>query len=191
MSSTYRSRARDIHIADYYVTPVNKIENFLREFKNYENTKNLKVLDCCAGGDETHNMSYPIAFKNILNTKIDTIDIRHDSLAELRTDYLTYQMAKRKYDWIITSPCFGNAKEIIEKALSDVKSKGFVIMLLRLNFLEGKKRKEFFEKHMPKYIFVHSTRMSFTDNKKVDSIAYAYFVWQKGFNPEFSQIKII
>ena len=32
---------------------------------------------------------------------------------------------------------------------------------------------------MPKYIFVHHQRMSFTEDKKTDSIEYAHFVWQK------------
>ncbi|HBF3986180.1 TPA: hypothetical protein KOD80_004273 [Clostridioides difficile] len=44
---------------------------------------------------------------------------------------------------------------------------------------------------MPKYIFVHNRRMSFTDDGKTDSIEYAHFVWQKGYNPKFSQLKVL
>ena len=64
-------------------------------------------------------------------------------------------------------------------------------MLLRLNFLEGKNRKGFWDKQLAKYIFVHHRRLSFTDDGKTDSVAYAHYVWQKGCNPEFSQVKII
>ena len=37
MSSTNRSVARDLHISDYYITPVNRIIDFLNEFNKHEN----------------------------------------------------------------------------------------------------------------------------------------------------------
>lgn len=53
-------------------------------------------------------------------------------------------------------------------------------MLLRLNFLGSKQRKEFWDKFPPKWIYVHHKRMSFTDNGATDSIEYAHFVWRVG-----------
>ena len=44
---------------------------------------------------------------------------------------------------------------------------------------------------MPKYCFVHHRRISFTDDRKTDSIEYAHFVWQKGYNEQFTQLKVI
>lgn len=120
---------------------------------------------------------------------IFTIDIREDSLAEIKGDYL--EQPPGDFDLIITNPPFALASEIIEKALSDVKEGGWVVMLLRLNFLEGKKRKMFWDKYMPKYVFVHHRRMSFTKDGKTDSVAYAHYCWQKGNYPEFAQIKVI
>ena len=64
-------------------------------------------------------------------------------------------------------------------------------MLLRLNYFGGKVRKELWEKQMPKYCFVHHKRISFTDDRKTDSIEYAHFVWQKGHNEQFTQLKVI
>ena len=64
-------------------------------------------------------------------------------------------------------------------------------MLLRLNFLETKARKEFFDKFMPEYIFVHHKRMSFIEGGGTDSVAYAHYVWRKGYYPEFAKIKVI
>lgn len=192
MSSTNRSNARDLHVADYYVTPIDKIVDFIKEFLKYENKGFFRILDCCAGGSLNHKMSYPEAIHKVFNIirHVDTIDIRQDSLADIKADYLTFPI-KIKYDTIITNPPFLIAREIIEKAIEDVSDNGFVIMLLRLNFLEGKARKDFFDKYMPKYIFVHHRRMSFTDDGKTDSVAYAHFVWQKGYKPTFSQLKII
>ena len=46
MSSTNRSNSRDEHIADYYVTPIDKIEEFLQEFIKVEGDifKDAKIL---------------------------------------------------------------------------------------------------------------------------------------------------
>jgi len=64
-------------------------------------------------------------------------------------------------------------------------------MLLRLNFLETKDRKAFFDQLMPKYIYVHHKRMSFIEGGGTDSVAYCHMIWQKGYTPDFSLLKII
>lgn len=194
MSSTNRSDARKKHVSDYYVTPIDKIVEFLNEFNKYENifTKDIHILDNCAGGDKNHPMSYPEALKQIgVNpTNITTIDIRRDSLADIKGNYLEID-CKNKYDVIITNPPFNISRNIIEKSLEDAKDGGFVIMLLRLNYFGGKLRKDMWDKQMPKYCFVHHRRMSFTDNGKTDSVEYMHCVWQKGYYPKFTQLKVI
>ena len=193
MSSTNRSLSRDIHGSDYYVTPIDQIEIFLNQLLKYEpEILEGKILDPCAGGDQVNEMSYPTALCNFgVDIKnIDTIDIRSNSRSRLKQNYLTYN-ALEKPKLIITNPPFNIAMNIIEKSLKDVSENGFVIMLLRLNFFGGKSRKKFWDKNMPKYTFVHHKRMSFTEDKKTDSIEYAHFVWQKGLNPDFSMIKVI
>lgn len=190
MSSTNRSNARDKHIADYYVTPIDKIVDFIKSFTKIENGFEGKILDPCGGGDVNHNMSYPEALKRCGYTNVDTLDIREDSLAEVKADYLTYN-CKNKYDVIITNPPFNISRSIIDKALKDVKEGGYVIMLLRLNYFGGKLRKDLWDEHMPKYAFVHNRRMSFTDDGKTDSIEYMHCVWQKGYKPEFTMLKVI
>lgn len=90
---------------------------------------------------------------------------------------------------IITNPPYKYAKEFIEKALSVVEDGRKVAMFLKLTFLESKKRRTLFEKHPPKVIYVSSSRLhcarngNFETYKKGggDAIAYAWFVWEKGF----------
>lgn len=195
MSSTNRSDARNAHKSDYYTTPVDKIVEFLNAFNEHEDIllkPDTLILDPAAGGCLQHPMSYPEALKriNVGSNNIYTIDIRQDSLADVKGDYLKMD-CKGKYDVIFTNPPFVLARDFIEKALDDIKKDGFVIMLLRLNFLESKKRKDLWGKYMPKYIFTYSERLSFTDDGKTDSVAYAHYCWQKGYNPEFSKIKVI
>lgn len=217
MSSTNRSNARDEHIADYYVTPIEDIELFLNEFEKVEQLDwlNSKILDPCAGGNEEipeyeayHPMSYPVAIHNIYNKQINTIDIREDSFADTKGDYLQMKLDYQP-NIIITNPPFNQAVEIINKALVDVADNGYVIMLLRVNFFGSKDRFSFFQKQLPKYCFVHHIRIGFTDKKdketgklildkegnpkkgSTDSIEYCHMVWQKGYKPEFTQLKVI
>ncbi|MBL4951084.1 hypothetical protein JK635_02365 [Neobacillus sp. YIM B02564] len=193
MSST--ARGYDRHASDYYITPIDKILEFLNEFNKKErvfHNQSIMILDPSAGGDSNYPMSYPTALEQIGIHKdcIKTMDIREDSLAEIKGDYLNTTL-DYKPNVILTNPPFLFAREFIEKALNDVSNNGFVIMLQRLNFFGGKKRKDLWEKHMPKYTFVHSKRISFTPDGKTDSIEYAHYVWQKGHYPEFTQLKVI
>ena len=196
MSSTNRGNSRDFHIADYYVTPIKSIVDFLMEF--FDDNPNLDfngkvILDPCAGGDSKHPMSYPEAIKKWDFTNkpiIKTIDLRQDSLAELKANYLFTQL-DYKPDVIITNPPFMTAREIIGKALNDVKDGGLVIMLLRLNFFGSKARFSFWEKNMPAFCYVHNERIGFTDNGTTDSIEYMHAVWIKGEKPKFTKLRVI
>jgi len=190
LSSTNRSKARNEHVADYYITPITEISRFLEEFKKiYGYQLHFgKILDPCAGGDDKNPMSYPEALKQY-NSKITTIDIRPDSRAEIKADYLQID-CKDKYDLIITNPPFSLSIEIIKKALDDVKTGGIVVMLEKLNFFGSKDRKPFWDEYLPEYSFIHHRRMSFT-GKGTDSIEYCHMIWRKGYNAEFTKQKVI
>lgn len=146
-------------------------------------------LDPCDGGDDSQGMSYPEILKEAFDVDTMTIDIRKDSKAETHADYLLTKWTVEP-NVIITNPPFSLALPIIQKAISEIASDGWVVMLLRLNFLEGAKRYAFFENNMPNRIYVHHKRMSFTSDGKTDSVAYAHFCWQKG-NKNDCIIKVI
>ena len=197
MSSTNRHNAEKRHIADYYVTPVKDIITFLGALDEEVSLDiwDKTILDPCAGGDPSHDMSYPKALREYYAIPDDwngikTIDIREDSLAETKCNYI-----ETKFDYkpflIISNPPFNQAMEFIKKALDDVEDGGYVAMLLRLNFLETKARKDFFDNYMPTWIFVHHKRMSFTDAGGTDSVAYCHMVWKKNDYPKFAKIRVI
>lgn len=197
MSSTNRHNAEKRHIADYYVTPVNDIITFLGALDE-EITLDIWdkiILDPCAGGDPSHDMSYPKALREYYAIPDDwngikTIDIREDSLAETKCNYIETKLDYKPF-FVISNPPFNQAMEFIKKALDDVEDGGYVAMLLRLNFLETKARKEFFDNYMPTWIFVHHKRMSFTDAGGTDSVAYCHMVWKKNDYPKFAKIRVI
>ena len=225
MSSTNRSNARKEHVADYYVTPIQDIELFLKEFDKriHLDWNKLKILDPCAGGNKEirdknnklieayHPMSYQTAIHNVFGAcNVNNIDIRENSLSEIKGDYLSMNAVKRfSPDIIITNPPFNIATSIITKALDDVADNGYVIMLLRLNFFGSKERESFFEKYMPEWCFIHHIRIGFTDKKdndghviidkktglpkrgSTDSIEYAHFVFRKEYKPEYTKLVYI
>lgn len=87
---------------------------------------------------------------------------------------------------IITNPPYKYALEFVKKALNSVQDGHKVAMFLKLQFLEGKERKQFFLENPPKIVYVSSSRLNCAMNGDFDkyessAIAYAWFVWEKGF----------
>ena len=90
---------------------------------------------------------------------------------------------------IITNPPYKYAQEFVEHALKIIPDGKKVAMLLKLQFLEGKKRKKMFEKTPPKTLYVSSSRILCAKNAEFQrmkngggsAVAYGWFVWEKGF----------
>lgn len=87
---------------------------------------------------------------------------------------------------IITNPPYSYATEFVEKALQLIQDRHKVAMFLKLTFLEGKRRKELFRDFPPKTIWVSSSRAICAkcgrfDEMKGSAMAFAWFVWQKGY----------
>jgi len=151
------------------------------------------ILDPCAGGNRVPvqweykpglvftvpptRMPYPTVMRKFFpRAEIITSDIREDSPAGCRADFLDTDVTDAKeVDLVITNPPFAVAQEFVEQALK--VSRGYVVMLLRLNFLGSAKRLELFQRRMPERIYVHHKRMSFTPDGKADSTEYMHAVW--------------
>ena len=71
---------------------------------------------------------------------------------------------------------------------------GQMAMFLKIQFLEGQKRKELFEKYPPKYIYVFRNRMATWNNglekdpktgkRWATTMCHAWFIWEKGSKSE-------
>jgi hypothetical protein len=88
---------------------------------------------------------------------------------------------------VITNPPFSLAEEFIAKALDCADHR--VAMLLRLAFLEGQRRKILWTSTPLEQVLVFSRRLSFGRAVKIDEnangkIAFAWFVWTRGFKGE-------
>ena len=118
-------------------------------------------------------------------------------------DYLTWETNK-KFEAIVTNPPYSLAQEFIEKSMelltdeTDDTCNGQLCMFLKIQFLEGLKRKELFDKYPPKYIYVFRNRMATWNNgnefdvdkntgkKKrwATTMCHAWFIWEKGSKSE-------
>lgn len=104
-------------------------------------------------------------------------------------DFLKFNPTKELDLDIITNPPYKYAKQFVEKSLQCVSNGHKVAMFLKLQFLEGKERRKLFNISPPKTIYVASGRLNCAMNGEFEkypssAIAYAWFVWEKGFKGE-------
>lgn len=90
---------------------------------------------------------------------------------------------------IITNPPYKLAKEFIEKGLELVPDSHKVFMFLKLQFLEGKGRRELFDKGELKTLYVSSSRILCAKNADFQrmrdgggsAVAYGWYEFEKGY----------
>lgn len=90
---------------------------------------------------------------------------------------------------IITNPPYKYAQEFIEQALRLIPNGNKVAMFLKIQFLEGKGRKNLFVTQPPKTVYVSSSRLLCAKNAEFEkmkegggsAVAYAWYIWEKGF----------
>lgn len=85
---------------------------------------------------------------------------------------------------IVTNPPYAIAAEFVERALEVVRPGAKVAMFLKLTFLESSKRRRLFELHPPRRVWVSRSRLRCWPNGVPSNnalIAYAWFVWLKGW----------
>lgn len=174
-ASNHSEKERQIN--DYYATEPKAIDLLLAEEKF---NKNIWEVACGEG----HLSERLIAH----GYNVKSTDLIDRGYGVGGVDFLN-QVEKFDGD-IITNPPYKYATSFIYKALEIIPEGNKVAMFLKIQFLEGKARKELFTKHPPKVIYVSSSRLLCAKNGDFDkmrksggsAVAYAWFVWEKGFN---------
>ena len=99
-------------------------------------------------------------------------------------DFLTETFPDFEGD-IITNPPYSSGLEFVKRALDSVRPGGKVAMFLKVQFLEGQKRGEFFRQTPPRKVYISRSRLACAKNGDFthteNAIAYAWYVWEKGF----------
>ena len=89
---------------------------------------------------------------------------------------------------VVMNPPYNEALEHLNHALEMLHDGELCCALLRLQFLETIKRKTFFEKYPMRYLAVFSFRIKCNKDgdpnaqKTHSAVAYAWFIWVKGYN---------
>lgn len=179
-ASNHTEEERQQH--DYYATEPKAVELLLQEeeFSPY-------VWECACG--EGH-MSEILETNGYKVRSSDIFDRGYKNTEII--DFLKVKKEDIKNDFsrdIITNPPYKYAKEFVEHALDISMDSTKIAMFLKLTFLESKSRKKLFEKYPPKVVYVSSSRLQCAKNGDFEkygkgvgtAVAYAWFVWEKGF----------
>ena len=179
--STTRERVQD----DYYATPYQATEMLLDEVKF-----NGNFLEPCVGGGHIVDVIKKY-YPDECVYGVDLVDRGYPNT--LVTDFLKHDFLGQKFDNVVTNPPYSLAQEFLEKSMEVVNDGGKIAMFLKIQFLEGAKRREMFKKYPPKYIYVFSKRQNpWRNGSPVDekgkpwssTMCFAWFVWEKGFTGE-------
>ena len=161
---------------DYYATEPKAAELLLEIMPGLNN-----IWECACG--EGHLAK---VFDNAsrLGRATDLIDRGYGTIED-------FLLCKEPYNDgdIVTNPPYKYAQEFVEHALELVDVGRYVCMFLKVLFLESRSRKELFTKYPPKVIYVSSSRINCAKNGDFNTyissaIAYAWYVWQKGYAGE-------
>lgn len=173
---------------DYYATNPKAVDMLLEQYQFY----GKKMLEPCVGGGHIANAVRKFCwYEDVEVTGVDLVDRGYPNT--IVTDFLTWNNGDR-FDFIISNPPYSLAQEFIEHGLDLLKEDGQMAMFLKIQFLEGAKRKLFFEDNPPKYIYVFRNRMATWNNgqsidpstgkKWATTMCHAWFIWEKGFDGE-------
>lgn len=163
---------------DYYATDPIAAEWLL---KIEEIPKDKPIWECAAGEKHLSKVFEEHGYK----VRSSDLIVRIEDVEQL--DFLT---SNETWDGtIITNPPYNQAVNFIQKAMESITEGNKVIMFLKVQFLEGKSRKKLFEKYPPKTVWVSSSRITCAKNGDFEymkanggsAVAYAFYVWQKGY----------
>lgn len=161
---------------DYYATEPKAAELLLQEVPELNN-----IWECACG--EKH-LAGVFEKAGVLGRASDLIDRCGNEIQ----DFLAIDNLHWDGD-IVTNPPYKYAQEFVEKALQIIDVGRLVCTFLKVQFMEGKSRKNLFLTQPPKVIYVSSSRLNCAKNGNFEgmrtsggsAVAYAWYVWQKGY----------
>ena len=151
---------------DFYATPPQTTKALL----NVEKFEG-KIWEPCCGEGHISDVLIERGYS------VKSTDLVDRGYGQSRIDFL---FETNRYDNIVTNPPYKNALEFVGKAVCLTNYK--CALLLKLNFLEGIKRKGFFKSNPPTTVYVFSQRQSLMKNGvpyKGGMMALAWCVWDK------------
>lgn len=172
----------DREVNDYYATDPHSLELLLNSLKEDKIILHNNIWECACGQGHLSKVllahGYDVISTDLIDRGFGTGGV--DFLAQ---SHMTFEGD------ILTNPPYKTAEGFVEKALEIITSGNYVIMFLKIQFLEGKGRYKLFQHYPPKYVYVNSSRQTCYINgdmsKKMSSAScYCWYIWEKGFTGE-------
>jgi len=170
-ASSHTNEEREYH--DYYATEPKAVELLLTLEKF-----NAYILEPACGEGHISKVLEKHGYY------VKSTDLVDRGFGEGGIDFFSFS---KKWDGdIITNPPYKYAKSFIRKALQIIPNGNKIAMFLKLQFLEGKERKEFFKTSPPKTVYVSSSRLKCAKNGKFvkehsSAVAFCWYIWVKGY----------
>jgi len=174
---------------DFYATPPEATEALLR----VEDIIYPALEPACGAGhiskllDEKQTFSFDLIDRGYSGMTMDFLQDFQDVMANIVFDTRT----RNGVNTIITNPPFNLFQEFAERALEIAGKK--VILFGKIQALEGQKRATFMENSPLKTVYVFKKRINpmrngspVDENEKpwASTMAFAWYVWEKGYNGE-------
>lgn len=168
---------------DFYATDPHSLEIFLSKLDEDNIKLHENIWECACGQGHLSKVLKKQGYS------VNSTDIIDRGYVDNIINFLTFNPGIKFAGDILTNPPYKYAKEFVEKSLNNIFDGFYVIMFLKIQFLEGKARKELFEKYPPKYVYVNSSRqlcyLNGDMSKKISSATcYCWFIWEKGYKGE-------
>lgn len=164
---------------DFYATDPHALEVLLETLKQDGIALPHKICEPACGMEHLSKVLGKHGYD------VDSYDLYDHGYGKTGVNFLESNL---KYECFLTNPSYKYALPFVRKALENVLPSGYVVMFLKIQFLEGKERYKFFKNNPPKYLYVNSSRQNCAKNADFEkyptnsAVCYAWFIWQKGFS---------
>lgn len=166
---------------DFYATEPSALKIFLKQLKKDNIVLNNNIWECASGQRHLANVLLDFGYEVKMTDLVKRIN------GVIEQDFLLEQDIFNGD--ILTNPPFKLAEKFVEKGMELLSNGNKLLLFLKIQFLEGQKRKELFKKYPPKYVYCYSSRQKCAKDGEFEKYTattqfYAWYIWEKGFNGE-------
>ena len=165
---------------DFYATPKIAVDKLFLELEKLKINLPKIIIEPSVG---TGSIAIPFCEKGYSIIGFDIIDRGFPNTNIV--DWLTVSRPNIDNLAIVANFPYNKIQNHTEHSLSVLKDGEYLIELAKIQFLEGKARREMFNKNPPKYVLVFSERIKCLANGEnvggSSAICFCWYIFQKGF----------
>jgi len=169
---------------DFYATNPKSLEIFLEKLKLDGVILSSNIWECACGQGHLAEVLKTAGYN------VRCSDLVYREYADTESfNFMEHELDTIWNGDILTNPPFKFAEEFVVKALNRLEPNKKLLLFLKIQFLEGQKRKLLFEKYPPKYVYCYSSRQQCAKDAEFEKYTattqfYSWFVWEKGYTGE-------